>query len=230
MGVRQSSILGPRLKSSVVPIMRTVPMLQNKINTRSMSSKADSDLVEFLSEEIASEKSNQKVPKTIPGFEISKNEAELTFTKKHGNEKIVVTLNVNHTVDSSEPDDGADEAPEMKSMPNFEVDIVKSDGKTLSFSLSYITPEDHEPGSGEDKFDDVFTIDEVTMFEGDDWTENKYAVAGDILDGHLYDLFMNMLDDRGINKEFADRLSDFCSSYEHGLYINLLQNLQKFAK
>ena len=44
--------------------------------------------------------------------------------------------------------------------------------------------------------DDVFAIDEVTMFEGEDWNEKKYAVAGDILDGHLYDLFMNMLEVR----------------------------------
>ena len=55
--------------------------------------------------------------------------------------------------------------------------------------------------------DDVFAIDEVTMFEGENWTEKKYAVAGDILDGYLYDLFMNMLDERGVNKEFADKLS-----------------------
>ena len=44
--------------------------------------------------------------------------------------------------------------------------------------------------------DDVFAIDEVTMFEGENWTEKKYAVAGDILDGHLYDLFMTMLEVR----------------------------------
>jgi complement component 1 Q subcomponent-binding protein len=52
-----------------------------------------------------------------------------------------VTLNVNHTVDSIEPDDGSQEAPEMKSKPNFEVDIVKGNGKTLSFSCSYIDAE-----------------------------------------------------------------------------------------
>ena len=42
----------------------------------------------------------------------------------------------------------------------------------------------------------MFAIDEVTMFEGENWTEKKYAVAGDILDGHLYDLFMTMLEVR----------------------------------
>ena len=145
--------------------------------------------------------------------------------------RVVVTLNVNHTVDSAEPDDGTEEAPEMKSQPNFEVDIVKSDGKTLSFSCSYIGQEEPAPGSSnEEQFDDAFAIDEVTMFEGEKWSEKKYAVAGDILDGYLYDLFMGMLDERGINKPFADKLSEYCSSYEHGLYIQMLQDLQKFSK
>ena len=68
------------------------------------------------------------------------------------------------------------------------------------------------------------------MFEGENWNEKKYAVAGDILDGYLYDLFMNMLDERGINKEFVDKMSNFCSAYEHSLYINMLEDLQKFTK
>merc|ERR1712150_125800 len=78
--------------------------------------------------------------------------------------------------------------------------------------------------------DDVFAIDEVTMFEGENWNKKTYAVAGDILDGYLYDLFMNMLDERGINKEFVEKMSDFCSSYEHERYISLLEDLQKFVK
>merc|ERR1711884_399591 len=103
--------------------------------------------------------------------------ADLKFTKDFQSEKITVQLNVNHTVDSSEPDDGSEEAPEMKSMPNFEVDIVKSDGRTLSFSCSYLSPDDEPPSSQEEQFDDAFAIDEVTMFDGEEWSEKKYAVA-----------------------------------------------------
>jgi len=205
-------------------------MMQNILPVRTLASRADSELVEFLSEEIAAETSNQKAVTEIPGFVSKKEGAELTFTKTHGKEKIVVTLNVNHTVDSSEPDDGTEEAPEMKSMPNFEVDIAKDDGRTLSFSCSYLSPDEETPSSPEEQFDDVFAIDEVTMFDGEEWSEKKYAVAGDILDGNLYDLFMGMLDERGIDKQFAERLSTYCSAYEHGLYIKMLQDLQKFAK
>ena len=53
------------------------------------------------------------------------------------NFRIKIQLNVNHTVDSAEPDDGSEEAPEMKSRPSFEVDIEKG-GKTLSFTCRYI--------------------------------------------------------------------------------------------
>ena len=77
--------------------------------------------------------------------------------------------------------------------------------------------------------DDLFAIDEVTLFEGE-WNDKKYAVAGDILDGYLYDLFMNMLGERGVNKEFVQKLSDYCSAYEQSQYIAMLENLQQFVK
>ena len=68
------------------------------------------------------------------------------------------------------------------------------------------------------------------MFEGENWNDKTYAVAGDILDGYLYDLFMNMLDERGINKQFVEKISDYCSAYEHSKYISLLEDLQQFVK
>ena len=77
---------------------------------------------------------------------------------------------------------------------------------------------------------DVFAIDEVTMFEGDNHSDACYAVAGDILDGYLYDLFMNMLAERGVDADFADELSEWCSSHEHGQYINMLSELEKWSK
>jgi len=77
--------------------------------------------------------------------------------------------------------------------------------------------------------DDIFAIDEVTLYEGE-WNDKKYAVAGDILDGYLYDLFMNMLDERGVNKAFVEGLSDYCSSYEQSQYIKMLEDLQRFVE
>jgi len=115
----------------------------NKIISRGFASKNDQDIGEFLADEIAAEKGNlRKLELPGEGFEVKSDGAEVTFTKTLGSEKIVVSMNVNHTVDSAEPDDGTEEAPEMKSKPNFEIDIVKSNGKTLSFSCSFVPPPD----------------------------------------------------------------------------------------
>jgi len=68
------------------------------------------------------------------------------------------------------------------------------------------------------------------MFEGDKTGDHNYAVAGDILDGYLYDLFMSMLEERGVDNAFAEKMADWCTAHEHSLYIKLLQDIEKFAK
>jgi len=40
---------------------------------------------------------------------------------------------------------------------------------------------------------------------------------------------MNLLEEKGVSNEFADKLATFSTKYEHGLYVNLLEKLQKFA-
>lgn len=57
--------------------------------------------------------------------------------------RIVVSFNINHTVDTDDDaelaEEGAnqDDAAEMRSKPNFEVDITKGD-RTLSFSCTFL--------------------------------------------------------------------------------------------
>lgn len=141
--------------------------------------------------------------------------------------RIIVSFNVNHTVDSEEEPEisQAQEQPEfgeMKSKPQFEID-VKKDNKTLSFTCSFLQSEVQE---GE--YNDVFGIEGVTIYEGE-WSEKVYAVAGDVLDGYLYDLLMNFLEEKGISNEFAEKLSEFSTAYEHQSYISLLESLSKFA-
>ena len=46
----------------------------------------------------------------------------------------------------------------MKSYPNFEIDLVKSNGKTLSFSCSFIKPEENPPNAGDETYEDLFAI------------------------------------------------------------------------
>lgn len=46
----------------------------------------------------------------------------------------------------------------------------------------------------------------------------------------MYDLLMNLLEERGVSNEFADKVSDFATKREHDLYITLLESLQSFVQ
>eukprot|EP00088_Acartia_fossae_P035958 TRINITY_DN3711_c0_g1_i1.p1 TRINITY_DN3711_c0_g1~~TRINITY_DN3711_c0_g1_i1.p1 ORF type:complete len:259 (+),score=92.88 TRINITY_DN3711_c0_g1_i1:42-779(+) len=231
--LQSSRSTAPSLTSRCISSLRVhnpAPLVSAaNIQARSFATKGDGEIAKFLAEEIASEKSNQKSMPRLDGWESKLEGAEVTLTKAGpGGEKLIVSLNVNHTVDSAEPDDGQGEAPEMLSRPNFEVDIVKPNGRTLSFTCSYLHPD--EMSQDPEGQEDIFAIDEVTMFDGEKISDKNYAVAGDILDGYLYDLFMTMLDERGVTNDFVDKLADWCTAHEQAQYINLLQEVEKFTK
>ena len=50
-----------------------------------------------------------------------------------------------------------------------------------------------------------------------------------ILLQNLYDMLLNMLEERGIDGQFVDQLIDYSTSYEHKKYLGFLQGLQDFA-
>ncbi|XP_069703803.1 complement component 1 Q subcomponent-binding protein, mitochondrial [Periplaneta americana] len=199
---------------------------------RLQHTKSEQELVQFLSEEIAAECKAQKIksiPSKIDGFEVKLDGAEVTLTKKAGNEKVIVNFNVNHTVDTDaepevNPNMDKPEFAELKSKPSFDVDLQLGD-QTLSFTCSFLSSDSMQQS---DEYNDIFGIDELTIFKGE-WNEKTYAVAGDVLDGCLYDLLMNLLEEKGISNEFVEKLSDFSTAYEHSLYIALLENTKKFV-
>ena len=91
-----------------LPINNIVPRLS--MAQRSMSSKVDQDLSKFLSEEIQSEKKRSRPLPKLDGWKVKTEGSEVTLTKDvGGGEQVVITLNVNHTVDSVQPDDGSEE-------------------------------------------------------------------------------------------------------------------------
>lgn len=224
----------PMYPACNLPLLAKIPSASFAgpiMHMSNLHTKGDQELFSFLTEEIATEKKTLKstsVPKSIDGFDIKASEAEVTLTKKFNNETIEVSFNVNHTVDtdgSEEPRPGEEaQATEMRSRPNFEVDIKKGD-QILTFSCSYIR---EGPSESQEDYNDAFLIDEIALYEGE-WKEEVYAVAGDILDGYLYDLFMNLLEERGVSNEFVDKLSGFCTDYEHQLYVSLLTRVQNFV-
>lgn len=213
---------------------KTVP---NCCGNSFLHGKGDQELVKFLEEEIETETKSQKHPKLpkIEGFDVVTDGAKVILTKMFNDEKITVKLNVNHTVDAESkiaeaPQPGAPEGEkeitEMKSLPNFTIQIEKN-AQTIAFSCSFVQDYSPEESDDPDAFNDMFNIDEVLFHEGE-WKENTYSVSGEIIDGYLYDLLMNTLEERGIAAEFAEKLSNFSTSYEHKLYIGLLGNLKKF--
>lgn len=80
------------------------------------------------------------------------NGAEVEMVKQNDKEKILIKFNVNHTVDADDEGDMEQEkepeVAEMKSSPQFEVDIVR-DGQTLSFTCSFLHEQSDEDGYSE---------------------------------------------------------------------------------
>ena len=94
-----SASLTPRLGSSCSSLVRMMA-----------SNHGDQELGRFILEEISTEKKNQRSLPKLDGWKVESDGAEITLTKDTvGGEKVMVTLNVNHTVDSAQPDDGSEE-------------------------------------------------------------------------------------------------------------------------
>ncbi|XP_028177747.1 complement component 1 Q subcomponent-binding protein, mitochondrial isoform X2 [Ostrinia nubilalis] len=213
-------------------------LLHNHSNTcscgcglKALHTKGERELVEFLTEEIVAERKAQKtkaLPAEVEGFAVKGDGAEVVLTKKLQDELVRITFNVNHTVDSDDFEGDAQpekqEFAEMRSKPQFEVDLVRGD-TTLGFTCSFLQ---EPPPTAGDEYNDIFGIDEVTIYKGE-WNDKVYAVAGDVLDGYLYDLLMNLLEEKGVSNEFVQKLSDFSTAYEHAAYINLLETISKFT-
>ncbi|KAF7273476.1 complement C1q binding protein P32 [Rhynchophorus ferrugineus] len=199
------------------------------INKRDIHSKAERELVEFLTEEILAERKAQKV-KTIPtevdGFKANLNGAEVTLTKKTDAETIKISFNVNHSVDTdAEPEihENMDkpEIGELKSKPAFKIDLSRGD-TTISVLCSFVSANEQDDG-----YNDTFGVDEISIYNGE-WNENVYSVSGEVLDSYLYDLILNYLEEKGITNEFVEKLSSYSTAYEHSAYIGLLEGLSKF--
>ncbi|XP_045448287.1 complement component 1 Q subcomponent-binding protein, mitochondrial [Melitaea cinxia] len=198
---------------------------------KALHTKGERELVEFLTEEVVAERKAQKLkslPTEVDGFAVKGDGAEVTLTKQLKDELVRITFNVNHTVDTEDfgeedVQQEKQEFSEMRSKPQFEVDLVRGD-TTLGFTCSFL----QEPPSANDEYNDIFGIDEVTLHKGE-WNDKVYAVAGDVLDGYLYDLLMNLLEEKGVSNEFVQKLADFSTAYEHSAYINLLEGISKFT-
>lgn len=198
---------------------------------RFSSTNGEKALIEFLQEEIETEKGSlaAHLPSQLDGFQVKFDGAEVELTKAGASEKILIKFNVNHTVDAENDENlefdnqqqAQQEPPKLLSKPNFEVDIVKKD-TTLSLSCTFLGG---QPQEGE--YDDVYGIEELTIYKGQH-SEKVYACAGDMLDGYFYDLLMNLLSEKGVTDEFVHKISELATQYEQSLFVNMLQDAKKF--
>lgn len=202
--------------------------------SRSMNkylTQGDQELAEFLTEEINLEKEAQvhNVLPRVKGFQSAITGSEVTLTKDYDGEMIAVKFNINNTVEDEAPpemeEDAAPQDKDLKSKPKFQVDLTRR-GQTLTFLCSFV---EGDPAPEQAEQEDAFEIEEFYIHDGSgDDSPTQYVASADIIDGDLYNLFMNMLDDRGISSDFAKELVELSTAHEHKLYIKTLEDIKKF--
>jgi len=237
-----SSLAG---KKAPVPLNWVNPVMARGFSAsvcQLQQSKAYKGLVQKLDREIKEERQHlakkEELPK-ITGFDVKTEGPNVTMTKNHGDEKIVVKFTVNNSLTSSEHLDGDEfegeksdkqqpaepQSPDFRSRPPFTITITRG-SKNLSFNCSFMEGNSED---AEHDAEDDFEIDEFAIHEKE-MNENVYSADCGFIDGDLYDNLLDILDERGIGQEFGKELVAFSSSYELRQYVDLLEKLKSFAK
>ncbi|XP_033628218.1 complement component 1 Q subcomponent-binding protein, mitochondrial-like [Asterias rubens] len=200
-----------------------------------MHTKGDEELADYLENEIKLERDSRQFPTVpkIPDFTLTQENAVATLTKVSNGETVKVTFNLNHSVEEEPQGEEAEQegaaASRLRSYPEFNVEITKDTQSSLSISCRFDVSEELDEEAAEPGSEDLFIIDEVSIHDGK-MDEGIFSVGSEVMDGNLYNFLLNSLEERGINDEFVEKLSDLASALEHKLYIDFLQKLQGIAK
>ncbi|KAL3081267.1 hypothetical protein niasHS_012371 [Heterodera schachtii] len=203
------------------------------------TSGAAQELSSALDEEIKAEKElvQDKLGGTsapsVPGFKITTKGAEVRLSKTHGNEKIEVILNVNHSVDIEEDEEYEDEPQaEMEpesvpvSLPHFTISITKNN-QSMFFALEMVKTED---GGFDFTVEEFFIAPSVNGEPVNEVGDDVYSSSGKYIDPKLHDLlFVRYLEERGFTPEFCQQLVSFATHYEHSQYVTFLDKIKKFV-
>lgn len=238
--MRSRVLLNSRLEQSMVAMCL-------RANSQSQVS-AEQELSQFLAQDIKEERKLSKAPANgpgVPGFDVQASGSELILRRSHGNEQITIKLNVNGTVDGNpaefvddETNAKAQEEPlagEMRSLPDFLVEIRKKNATTaLVFSCGFLDErvDEAEQPDKADLFEihNFFVLENNVSIESQEVNERVYLGDGQLIDGQLYDLLMDYLDERGVGVEFGEHLIEYATYYEHGQYVKLLESIHKFIE
>lgn len=213
---------------------------------RGVKTDVDKELSKFLDGEIQYERESEKTlgkPQAkASDFTITTTGPDIKFVRQMQDETITISLCVNNSVDSDESSMPAEEAGEKKSdeegtsmvsKPSFLIELKKGAPLTLGIQCAFPLADDYGVGEGaqegeeEETIVDSFEIEEIALYEKN-WDEHTYNVQAAVMDGNLYELMMDMLDERGLNDEFVQELIVVSTRHEHTQYVGFLQKLKDF--
>jgi hypothetical protein len=212
----------------------SLPLSSNRSfsTTKPSFSSVTTELANALDNEIDAEKrleadnlGGTSTP-SIPGFDVTANDAEVRLNKTYGNENILVVFNVNHSVDIDEDIDSPDAAPVPVALPPFTIEITKGNER-LCFQM--LLTETDEPGQFDYRVEEFYIAQAATK-ENEDVEAYVYSSSGKYVDEGLHDLlFDRYLGERGFTPEFCQQLVNYATHYEHSRYVNLLQKIKNFV-
>jgi hypothetical protein len=228
--VRSMSYL-PKTSALMSRTSFPLTLSRNFNTTKPLFSSVSTELANALDNEIDAEKRLESdnlggsSSPTVPGFNVTANDAEVRLTKTYGNENILVVFNVNHSVDIDEDIESPDSAPVPVALPPFTIEITKGNER-LCFQM--LLTETDEPGQYDYRVEEFYIAPSATK-ENEDVEAYVYSSSGKYVDEGLHDLlFDRYLGERGFTPEFCQQLVNYATHYEHSRYVNLLQKIKNF--
>ncbi|XP_033235570.1 complement component 1 Q subcomponent-binding protein, mitochondrial-like [Drosophila pseudoobscura] len=188
-------------------------------------SPARRNLVCLLATEMIAERLVKQPFECMNGFEAVFCGSEVKLIKEGVVNPVNIIFNVSKSMERGKDKGIGQLSNPFRIMPNFDVRFPY--GNTLlSIHCKFLSEafKDGAPLLQEHQID-VFEIQAMSLFE----KEDTYTVKANMIDDNLYWAVMDFLADQGITNEFAIKLSDFSTFYEHDQYIRFLENLSKFV-
>ncbi|XP_062573878.1 complement component 1 Q subcomponent-binding protein, mitochondrial-like [Saccostrea cucullata] len=215
--------------SSVLAFSRKLEC--SSLQKRLLYTETDQDMSQHIAKEIENEKKSSGGQETeyLKNWKIVRDGCEVSMSRSEGNETITVEFNVNNATDLVDEgsEDYSNEMPQMICRPPFIVQIKKQSGMKIRISCQFLTELDADDGD-EQEVRDKFEIVHFSVCKGE-IVPSTYVCSGETMDGEMYEKLMDMLDERGIDNEFAKELIDFSTNYEHGEYIKFLNTFKSFV-
>jgi len=184
-------------------------------------------MIRHLRDEIRLETESQKEKSglpSIPGFEVAIDGSLLILTKEGDRENVKVSVDVVDSLgreDTFNEDGDVEESsePVFVARPHFQVDLQREE-HILVFRCAYVE-------NVYDDQEDEFMIEQF-FTHGGSTSPTQYVALGRQTNPELYDRFMALLEQRGIDRDFAKRLQDLATAHEHRCYIRTLKGITGF--